>query len=72
MDDDPQEGEARKVEQRIVGEFLLGLHKADVNPEIPEIMEDIMYEDDFGGKEVIVEKVESRLLPEDLVVENGD
>lgn len=70
--EDEFEKDREKVEERIVREFLLGLHESGVKPQIPDIMEELMYESDFGGEEEIVEKVEDQLLPDGLVVEDGD
>lgn len=54
------------VERRIEGEFMRDLRDSDVPFEIVEVMEDLIEEPDLGGKDEIIDRVESE------VRENGD
>ncbi|TKR27982.1 hypothetical protein [Natronomonas salsuginis] len=50
------------VEDRIVGEFMRQLQESDVDFEIVEEMEGLLDEEDFGGEERIIERVEESVL----------
>jgi hypothetical protein len=50
------------VEDRIVGEFMRQLQESDVDFEIIEEMEDLLDKEDFGGEELIIERVEESVL----------
>lgn len=50
------------VEDRIVGEFMTQLQNSDVDFAITEVMEGLLDEDDFGGQDVIVERIEEEVL----------
>jgi hypothetical protein len=50
------------VEDRIVGEFMRQLQNSDVDFEIIEVMEGLLDENDFGGEDMIVERIEEEVL----------
>lgn len=50
------------VEDRIVGEFMRQLQNSNVDFEITEVMEGLLDENDFGGEDVIVERIEEEVL----------
>ena len=50
------------VEDRIAGEFMTQLQDTDVDFDVIEVMEGLLHEDDFGGEDVIVERIEARVL----------
>lgn len=50
------------VEDRIVGEFMTQLQNSDIDFEITEVMEGLLDENDFGGEDVIVERIEEEVL----------
>lgn len=50
------------VEDRIIGEFMRRLQDSDVDFAIVEEMEGVLDENDFGGEELIVERIEEGLL----------
>lgn len=50
------------VEARIAGEFMTQLQNSDIDFEITEVMEGLLDENDFGGEDVIVERIEEGVL----------
>lgn len=50
------------VEERISGQFMHQLRDSDVDFDIVEEMEALIDEDDFGGEEAIVERIEDSVL----------
>lgn len=50
------------VEDRIVGEFMRQLQGSDVDFDIIEEMEGLLDEEDFGGEDRIIERVEESVL----------
>ena len=50
------------VEDRIVGEFMRQLQESDVDFEIVEEMEGLLNEEDFGGDDRIIERIEESVL----------
>jgi len=60
-----RELEEGDVEDRILGDWMRRLHEERVDFEIVEIMEELLDEDDFGGDERIIEKVEQAVENED-------
>jgi hypothetical protein len=53
------------VEERITGEFMTGLQESDVSFDIIEVMEGLIDEEDFGGKEEIVSAIDSDVMQND-------
>lgn len=56
----------KNAEERIDSEFIHRLYDSDVHFDVEEVMADLIYEDDYGGEEGIVDRVESE------VIEDGD
>lgn len=50
------------VEDRIDGKFLHKIRHSDVDFQISEMMEDLVHEDDFGGKDEIVLRIEQEVM----------
>lgn len=50
------------VEDRIVGEFMRQLQDSDVDFGIVEEMERLLDEEDFGGEDRIIERIEENVL----------
>lgn len=50
------------VENRIGGEFMRQLQESEVDFDIVEEMEGLLSEDDFGGEELIVDRIEENVL----------
>ncbi len=59
---DPDEGD---VERRIEGEFMRRLQESEVPFEITDVMEGLLDEDDFGGKDEIVRRIEEEMIDND-------
>jgi hypothetical protein len=50
------------VEDRIVGQFMRQIQNSEIDFYIVEEMEALIEEDDFGGEDVIVDRVREAIL----------
>lgn len=51
-----------RVEDRIAKEFIFNVNESDVDVRIADVMGELLHEDDFGGTDLIVERIEEVML----------
>ena len=54
--------DAGNVEDQIASEYIFNVMEADVDVEIADVMNELLDEDDFGGEDLIVERIEEAVF----------